>query len=230
MPPFTVSLKPSRIPDGVFATVSSTRESKFTVTSVTLIGRLRNPHDEQAWVEFDRRYRGLIVGFLRGRGLQFADAEDAGQAVIAKLVKGLRSFEYDAARGGFRAYLYRCARSALADHASRQAGGARAVVMGAAHQAALAEASEDSLRDAFEREWIDHHYRIATQRYRETADERALALLDATLKGRSARVIGEELGMSEDAVHKAQQRLRDRLKKLIAEQLHDEEEHHAGAS
>lgn len=193
-----------------------------TATSATLIGRLRDSSDEMAWREFDRRYRGLIVGFLRSRGLQIADAEDAAQGVVAKLVQGLRTFEYNREQGGFRAYLFRCARNALHDH-RRQSARAAAVSLDE-HGMGPGEESEDALRAAFEREWVDHHYRVAVRRYREGADERAHALLEATVAGRSGRDIGEELGMTDAAVHKAQQRLRDRLRALIAEQLRDEEE------
>ncbi len=195
-------------------------------TSVTLVGRLRDPADQDAWREFDHRYRDLIVRFLRGRGLQLADAEDSAQGVLTKLVTGLRAFSYDASKGGFRAYLFRCTRSALSDHFERQARGTTPV---SNHEGCL-RAGSDRSGDAddpafaeFEREWVDHHYRLAVSRYRATADGRAIALFEAALAGRTARLIGEEHGMSEDAVHKAQQRTRDRLSALIEEQVRDEE-------
>ena len=200
-----------------------------SATSLTLLDRLRDPADAAAWREFDARYRELIVWFLRRRGLQVADAEDAAQQVIAKLVRGLQSFEYDRSKRGFRAYLYRCTRSVLSDHFSRQAGRMETVSL---HSGDVGEhpnaagGSQDDTFDAFEREWVDHHYRLAVQRYRYAADPRSVAVLEATMAGRGAQAIAAELNMTDAAVHKAQQRLRDRLKELIAEQLHDEEVGH----
>lgn len=194
-------------------------------TSVTLLGRLRDSADAQAWREFDRRYRELIVRFLRSRGLQVADCEDTAQTVITKLISGLRSFEYDGAKGGFRAYLFRCTRSGLADFFQRQAGSSSPVVLPSGSENGT-DRSEDDAFAEFEREWVSHHYRLATQRYRTSADERGIAMLEAMLAGRSVRMICEELHMTEAAVHKAQQRLRDRLRALIAEQLADEEDRH----
>jgi RNA polymerase sigma-70 factor (ECF subfamily) len=197
-----------------------------TTTSLTLLGRLRDPADAEAWREFDARYRGLISWFLRRRGLQLADVEDVTQQVITKLVGGLRSFEYDRERAGFRTYLYRCVRNALSDFRSRQAAAGRAVSMnGETHEAGGMEAP-DSWRAEFEREWADHHYRLATRRYRVEANERGAAILDATIAGRTAKEIAEELGMTEAAVYKSQQRLRERLKELIAGQVRDEELSH----
>jgi RNA polymerase sigma-70 factor (ECF subfamily) len=190
------------------------------------VGRLKDPADAQAWREFDQRYRDLIVRFLRCRGLQLADAEDCAQAVLAKLVTGLRAFQYDAARGGFRAYLYRCARSALADFFARKGKASAPATAGDATPVARgsgAATEEDPLFAEFERQWVDHHYRIAVARLRETADARTIAMLDATIAGRPARDVAQEMGMTEAAVHKAHQRVRDRLRTLIEEQVRDEE-------
>lgn len=190
------------------------------------MGRLRDPADAEAWREFDGRYRELIVRFLRRRSLQTADAEDLAQLVIGKLVASLQAFEYDRERGGFRAYLYRCTRSVLSDHYSRQDGRRGAVSLhdGGDHHTDAAE--HDGSFEVFEREWVDHHYRVAVRRYRATVDDRGAKLLDLMLTGVGPRTIAEELGMTEGAVYKAQQRLRDRLKELIAEQLRDEELNH----
>lgn len=196
-------------------------------TSVTLVGRLRDPADADAWREFDRRYRDLIVRFLCGRGLQLADAEDSAQVVLTKLVNGLRSFQYDASKGGFRAYLFCCARSALVDHLSRQTGRGSPVSIHDGHgQRGNNErdgVANDPAFAEFEREWVDHHYRLAVGQYRAAADEKAKAILDATLAGRPPKTIAEEHAMTENAIHKAQQRLRDRLRALIEEQVRDEE-------
>ncbi|MBX3315341.1 MAG: sigma-70 family RNA polymerase sigma factor [Phycisphaeraceae bacterium] len=199
------------------------RSGQTTLTSATLVGRLRNVDDELAWREFDRRYRGLIVGFLRSSGLQLSDAEDLAQTVVSKLVSGLRSFAYTRENGGFRAYLFRCSRNTLHDYFLRQAHSARSVSLREVHDEASGGTS-DAAWDLFEREWVDHHYRIAVRRFRDSASDRALDILEATLAGRSTRSIAEELGMTEPAVHKAQQRIRDELRGLIAEQLRDEED------
>lgn len=192
-----------------------------TTTSVTLLGRLRNAADEGAWREFDARYRDLISWFLRRRGLQVADAEDVTQQVIAKLVGGLRSFEYDREKSGFRTYLYRCVRNALADFRSRQSGVPGAVGLCGADAAEIA--GPNIWFTEFEREWADHHYRLAVRRYRQEADARTIAVLEATIAGRNVRHIAAEYSMTEAAVYKVQQRTRDRLKELVAAQVRDED-------
>jgi RNA polymerase sigma-70 factor (ECF subfamily) len=79
-------------------------------TSPSLLLRLRDPaRDPQAWAELVRRYGPLVYRWCRHWNLQEADAADVTQAVLAKLVVGLRAFEYDPGRS-FRAYLKTVAR------------------------------------------------------------------------------------------------------------------------
>ena len=51
-------------------------------TRDTLLARLRDPADMQAWSEFMRLYEPVIKGFVTGRGLQAADAQDICQHVL----------------------------------------------------------------------------------------------------------------------------------------------------
>lgn len=113
----------------------------------------------------------------------------------------------------------------MADHFSRQARQGWAVAKdGATGASGVDSATEGELFAVFEREWVDHHFRLAVRRYRTEADVRAVAILEGTLAGKSARQIADERSMTDSAVHKAQHRLRDRLRALIAGQLRDEED------
>jgi RNA polymerase sigma-70 factor (ECF subfamily) len=89
-------------------------------TSVTLLGRLREqPDDSAAWEEFVARYRQPIYGFCLSRALQPADAEDATQQILARLLVKLRQFRYDPSRK-FRAWLRTVSRNVLSDYLSEQ--------------------------------------------------------------------------------------------------------------
>lgn len=74
-------------------------------TRSTLLLRLRDLGDQEAWAEFVDRYAPKIYGWCRRHRLQEADAADVTQDVLSRLVGALRRFEYDPARGSFRGWL-----------------------------------------------------------------------------------------------------------------------------
>lgn len=189
-------------------------------TRRTLLARLREGDDADAWGQFEHTYRDLLVRFCRSLGIQAADADDISQMVLLKLVNGLKRFEYDPARGRFRDYLFRCARSTIADWKSRPTPRGWSVVPGG--ESALGRDGEDGLAAAFEREWVDHHYRRALRALREQMEPRSVEVMEALIRGRSVAQAGAEFQMTEDAVYKIQQRARQRLRELIESQVRDE--------
>lgn len=193
-----------------------------TSTRATLLSRVRDGADAQAWAQFDALYRQMLVRFCRSRGLQHADAEDAVQLVFSKLTTGIRTFEYRPARGRFRDYLFRCVRSAISDLLGCPRNVAGAVV----HNGESADPSgaDADLAAAFEREWVDHHVRLALSVVAKRVDAQSMAALEASMSGRSVPRIAADLGMSADAVYKALQRMRARLREQVAAQIREEEE------
>lgn len=194
-------------------------------TRGTLLHRVREgapggEADAAAWRELDETYREMLLRFCRSRGLQHADAEDVIQQVFARLIDGLRKFEYDRTKGRFRDYLFRCARNAISDWA-----GARGCQSppGSGVVPVSEVASESDWEESFRREWVDHHFRRALQEIEKSADAQSVEVLRSTLAGRSPKEIAATLGMQEMAVYKAQQRMRDRLKARIAEQVAEED-------
>lgn len=67
--------------------------------------RIRDVGDQSAWREFVDCYAPRILGWCRKFGLQEADAADAAQMVLLKLVDQLKRFDYDEKQGRFRAWL-----------------------------------------------------------------------------------------------------------------------------
>jgi RNA polymerase sigma-70 factor, ECF subfamily len=190
-------------------------------TRPSLLSRVRDPRDAEAWTEFERRYGELVLGYCRARSLQASDAEDVRQLVMAKLVSSLRSFEYRPEAGGFRNYLRRVIRGEIIRHMSRHTAGPAPVSM-EDHDAA----SEDDADQVWEQEWMRHHFRLAWSSVRSAVDPGTLEVFRQLLAGVSTLGVARSLGMTEAAVRKAKQRMCERLREAIAEQLHDEQDPH----
>src|SRR5919197_2744578 len=85
------------------------------LTRASLLVRLRDPNDADAWSEFVRLYAAVIYGFARKHGLQDADAADLTQEVLRAVAGAVGRLEYDPARGSFRGWLFTVVRNRLRD-------------------------------------------------------------------------------------------------------------------
>lgn len=90
-------------------------ESLDMATSTTLLRRLRDVSDADAWDDFVNRYSPRVFEWCRRNSLQDSDAADVTQQVLLKLVTAMRSFEYNQQRGTFRAWLKTVTTNAVRD-------------------------------------------------------------------------------------------------------------------
>src|SRR6516164_9076575 len=89
-------------------------------TRPSLLVRLRNRDDSEAWRQFVEIYAPLIYGLACKRGLQDADAADVTQEVFRAVSGAVGVFQYDRNRGSFRGWLYTIARNKLNDFLARR--------------------------------------------------------------------------------------------------------------
>jgi RNA polymerase sigma-70 factor (ECF subfamily) len=190
-------------------------------THPSLLARVRDPQDVEAWREFEARYRDLIRRYCRSRGLQEADAEDVSQLVLLALSRALASFAFDPARGRFRDYLGRVVHNAVVRHAARPR--RPADLLDTAVLDALIGSVDAARDERWEREWMMHHYRLALEGERAEHSAETLAIFERLLAGESVAAVAESCAMTPDAVYKIRQRVRDSLRERIDRQVRDED-------
>ncbi|MEM7202623.1 MAG: sigma-70 family RNA polymerase sigma factor [Planctomycetota bacterium] len=189
-------------------------------TRPTLLSRLRDTGDQAAWREFDSRYRELLLRACRRFGLQPADAYDVRQVVMMRLAHALPHFTYQPERGRFRDYLGTVVRNALRSHAARR-DGRELPLLGEPSQ--VEDSADQVWVETWNHEWQLHHYRRAMSQVRASFHEQSLAIFDGLLAGRSGTELADEFDTTPEAVYKVKQRIRERLERLIREQLAEEE-------
>src|SRR5262245_65924676 len=84
-------------------------------TRPSLLVRVRDGADDEAWRLFIDLYGPLVYSFARRNGLQDADAADLTQEVFQSVAGAVRSLHYDPRRGSFRSWLHTVARNRLID-------------------------------------------------------------------------------------------------------------------
>ena len=82
--------------------VGDFRMEDSPVTRASLLLRIRDGQDKEAWRQFVEIYAPLIYGFARKRGLQDADAADLMQDVLRSIASAVGRLDYDPRRGSFR--------------------------------------------------------------------------------------------------------------------------------
>jgi len=89
-------------------------------TRPSLLVRLKDRTDDQAWFEFTEIYRPIVFRLASRRGLQPADADDLVQQVFSAVARVIDSWEIDPQRGRFRTWLSRVATNAILNALSRE--------------------------------------------------------------------------------------------------------------
>ena len=85
-------------------------------TRFSLIGRLGDTANVDAWNEFVQLYQPLIFRIARRRGLQYADAAEVTQEVLARVSRAIDSWDPDRGKGTFRGWLYQITRNLTIDY------------------------------------------------------------------------------------------------------------------
>jgi RNA polymerase sigma-70 factor (ECF subfamily) len=89
-------------------------------TSWTLVARLKNVDDQDAWRQLYDLYSRLVFGVALKAGLQPAEAEEVLQETLASLSRHIQEFRADPARGSFRAWLMQMARWRIRDQFAKR--------------------------------------------------------------------------------------------------------------
>jgi RNA polymerase sigma-70 factor (ECF subfamily) len=182
--------------------------SESQSTSVTLLQRLREPDQPEAWDRFVELYTPLLFYWARRAGLQTADAADLVQDVFTVLVRKLPDFQYDGQKS-FRAWL----RTVILNK-WRDRGRQRGRLPPEEKDADLNQLPGPGGMEKF---WEDEHRQFLVHRAMELMRAEFepttwQACWEHGFRHRPAKEVAAELGISENAVFIAKMRVLRRLR------------------
>ena len=187
-------------------------------TRASLLLRLRDPGDHDAWVEFVSLYEPVIYRVLRRTGLQDADALEVLQELFLAVNRNIGSWEHGAERGSFRGWLRRVTRNLVVSWVRRQK---RQVTTSSLDLDALLESQPTVVSpetDEFDRELRRVLFHLASERVRgEVRPQTWQAFWEVAVSGVSVAEAARKLAMTAGAVRVAKCRIIARLREVVAE-------------
>jgi RNA polymerase sigma-70 factor, ECF subfamily len=180
-------------------------------TSVSLLERLRDPVQRDAWTRFVDLYTPLLLHWACRSGLQEADATDLVQDILTTLLQKLPTFEY-AQGGSFRRWLKALTLNKWRDRCRRRA--VRPAEVSLAGSAEPSDADPAALFEETEynQRLVARALQVMQTEFRPTTWK---ACWEHAVSGRSAADVAAELGLTEGAVYVAKSRVLRRLREEL---------------
>jgi len=182
-------------------------------TRASLLIRIKDPSADEAWSEFHDLYAPLIYRYARMRGLNADDADDVRSECYKAIVQQIKTFDYDAAKGGFKAWLRTIVDRRVIDLFRK-----RREQQADTGDLRRLEADHPSPEQAWEAEWRNQHLKHCVEQLRSEVSRTTFeAFSIVVIQGRSVAEACEELGITPNQVYKARARMLHRVREKMAE-------------
>jgi len=192
----------------------------FPDTRASLIVRLADAQNVQAWDEFARLYQPVVYRLALRRGFQHADAEELVQEVMLAVARAVDGWVPDRERGRFRDWLHRIARNLMINFLTRRKHQVWGTGRSDVQQMLEAKSGADSaITQMFEVEIRREAFRWAAKVVQKDVKETTWqAFWLSTIDDLPATEVARQLGMSVGSVYIARSRVMARLRRAASEQ------------
>jgi len=198
-------------------------------TRRSLLSRLRNLDDQESWRAFFDLYWQMLYKVARRAGLSEADAEDVVQETVVAVARQMPRFQYDAARGTFKGWLFRIVGRRVTDHLRRLYRQPRREELPLDpepeeddSEPGLSGEAAGEIGVAWEQEWEQAVLEAAVARVREQTNPKHFQVFDCCVRlGWPTAKVAATLGLSAAQVYLARHRV-SRAVKTAARAINEE--------
>lgn len=180
-------------------------ESDHSSTHMSLINSLFSHADDvDVGLTFLEKYKPLLLGVARSRGVRIEDAEDIAQEALKKMLAGFHHFQRER-KGSFRAWLRSIAHSASVDWFRNQP----------KLEVQLAEEIAQEVPRALAYEYQTDVMDAAIRKVKLEINPRTWAMFERTrIEKEPGKQVADEMGLSVLTVYNGAKRVANRLREL----------------
>lgn len=187
-------------------------------TRPSLILRVRDPGDREAWAEFSNIYRPVICRIARFKGMQAADADDMAQQVLMAISQAIERWSPQSGGPKFRSWLRRIAENAILNAVTRgvpdRGSGDDEIKAFLEQRFAVEGPDSDLLKIEYRREVF---HSAAAQIRNEFSDDTWSSFWLTAVDGVQVEVAAQQLGRSRGSVYASRSRVMKRLRQKVEE-------------
>ena len=174
-------------------------------TRVSLIQRVRDVSNKEAWTQFVTIYTPIILGYCHNRGIRAQDAQDVTQEVFRNLAKALPEFELNYDVGSFRSWLFTITRNKVNTWHTK---------VRKNHE--LLESDTDEREQAWEASYMSQLFSEACKTVKEDVEPESWDTFWAiVMDDQPASDLAQKEGVSIDVIYKRKSRVSKKVKEAI---------------
>lgn len=179
-------------------------------TRVTLLEKLKNIDNDEAWSDFYNHYSPYIRAVICNLNINPNEVDDLIQKVMMVSWKKMPEFEYDKNRGLFRSWLIRITRNIVMNYMTSSIRYSDKLKNFSDEQAMTNEKE-----DFVEKEWRIHISKLAWESIRDNYDENAQNSFELISQGMSNKEVAESLNLKQNTVAVYKKRITEALRSEI---------------
>lgn len=191
-------------------------------TRVSLIAKLRDTSDDDAWSEFVQIYQPVVQRFIQKHGLQYADAAEITQEVLSKVARSIETWKPEQENATFRGWLYRLTRNQTIDFLRRRKSDRQSQMQDAGLSQVAIPNSDSEAEKEFRQEFEQQLFHWAADKLRpQFKPTNWQAFWLSTVEGKSVNEVAEALDIECSTIYVARSRIMARLSALIQQRLNE---------
>ncbi len=188
-------------------------------TRQSLLVRLRDSRDDQAWAEFTAVYEPVIYRMAKRRAFQDADAREIVQEVLLSVSSAIERFDLEG-DGSFRGWLARITRNAAIDQFRKRSRHEQSPGNTEIQMTLDRIAVDQPFEEEFDQDRRQQLFRWAASEVRtRTGESNWIAFWRTAVESKPIADVAAELGITEGAVYVARCRVLKRIRQLVHHRL-----------